>query len=124
MMHTVYELRDNGKVVNVGQTKRDLQERLYEHTCKRQGKFYGQRHLTIHAICELPKRDALTLEAQLKLKYNIPLTEAGSHRRKLNREQVLDIRTKRIKGQDFAKLYNVTNAVISGIQHNKLYVNI
>ena len=43
---------------------------------------------------------------------------------KLTTEQVLDIRTKRIKGVEFAELYDVDKSQISRIQNNLKWVHV
>ncbi len=73
-MYHVYKLYQNGYVVYVGETI-DPKDRLYRHTGKKSGKFYGQS-VTMNIISSFDNReDALQLEGELKKQYGFEWTE-------------------------------------------------
>ena len=69
-MKYVYELRHNNKVVWVGETKHpDI--RLYQHTKKSNGKFFGQQ-LTIEVVASFDtKKEAWNYQIELQKKYGL-----------------------------------------------------
>ena len=72
----VYEIKeDSGKTIDVGQTYHP-EVRLYEHTKKKNGRHYKREDINMVIVQEFnTRKEALKLEAFLKLQYDLELTE-------------------------------------------------
>lgn len=121
-MKYVYELIKDGQVIYVGETKNPA-IRLYQHTKKVGGKFYGQ-DLDINVVAgPMSARKALDLEGELKQKYGLEWGERHTrpHQRKLTADQVNHIRKEIMSAKEYAKLYNIAFTTIRSIQRYKTY---
>jgi len=141
-IYYVYELYDlYGSCVYVGETI-NPKRRLWQHTYKT-GKFYGVQ-VTMYIVTEFTNRkDALSLEGQLKLQYgfewyegNCQISRAiaggkamgatnGKLRRVITYEQAEDIRsiyaTENISQQQLAERLGMTRSTIRNIIMQRTY---
>ena len=101
-MNYVYEIYDNyGSVVWVGETIRP-NVRLYEHTKKTSGKFYGQ-NVMMHIVAEFAtKQEAFDYQCDLQEEYGLESDrqKSGFNSRN-NRDAVVESR----KGVNVSSLY-------------------
>lgn len=133
-MKYVYELKDSdGKVIDVGQTKRP-DRRLWEHTSKL-GRWPGRTDISLEVVAgPMSISEALAMEGELKLSHGFIWTEriaclkgarAPKHKkRKLSNKAIKDIRKKEIYQRDYAKKYGVSQRTIVQIQHRLTYKDV
>ena len=133
-MKYVYELKDSdGKVIDVGQTKRP-NRRLWEHTSKN-GRWPGRTDISLEVVAgPMSISEALAMEGELKLSYGFIWTEriaclkggnAPKHKkRKLSNKAIKDIRKKESTQRAYAQKYKVVQRTIAQIQNRETYTDV
>tara|TARA_R110001632_G_C11069260_1_gene387086 strand:+ start:95 stop:514 length:420 start_codon:yes stop_codon:yes gene_type:complete len=138
-MYTVYELRTIlGKLEYFGYSKNINAKwgRLYQHTKKKQGLFYGREDLVLNELKTFATRkEAGQEEGRLKLLHGMEWTEkevgrrngltGGIKNRKITMEEAIEIRSKYIPRKNsyvkLAKEYNISKSSIVRITKNMSY---
>jgi hypothetical protein len=138
----VYEIYDlQGKVLDVGETARTVEDRLREKTQPKNGKFPGRDDLCVRSVAEfMDRKKALKLEGELKLQYGLEWTEntrllgfdkklageaSAKKSRKLSFEEVEEIKllyASKLENQyTLASRFNVSRSNIQAILNGRTY---
>ena len=127
-MIKVYKIvNTEGVVEHVGITERTLEHRFKEHKYENpagilgRGKFYGRNDVRIELISEWNTRtEAKKTEMYWQVQYNCKDQQFSS--RKLNDQQVNEIRNSAETNNILAQRYGVHSNTISTIRNNKYYL--
>ena len=123
-MIKVYKiLNADGHVEHVGSAA-DLDDRFYRHTKLKPamgcGKFYRRKDVTIELISEWPTRaEAKKAEMYWQAIHNV--RDQQFNNRKLNDQQVDEIRNSTETNNALAEMYGVHHNTISSIRNNRFY---